>query len=213
MKRILFVLLIMALMMPVAMAQPNVGEYDVVAEDSTGDVQEVVEVFNVFTDKWANDNHYSPSGWMGDHGDIQIDDTCKNNPHTGQTCFQVKYSGKKTQNAGWIGMFWQNPPNNWGDQMGGYDLTEYSKLTFWARGDNGGEVVSEFKMGGIGGMYSDSDSSSITQIVLSTEWKQYEIDLSDLDLSYISGGFCLTASSVDNPEGFIIYLDDIRYEK
>ena len=201
MKKVLFVILALAFVMPLAIAETAIAEYDVVAEDAAGDVEaleavvveEPVEVFNVYTDAWANDNHYAPSGWMGDYGDIQIDDKCKDNPHTGKTCFRIKYNAKKSQNAGWMGIFWQNPPNNWGDQMGGYDLSDYSKVTFWARGAKGGEVISEFKIGGIGGMYSDSDSSSITQIVLTTEWKPYEIDLTDLDLSYISGGFCFNS--------------------
>jgi len=172
-----------------------------------------VEVFNVFTEKWAEDNHYCPSGWMGDYGDIQLDDNSRDNPHSGTSCLKITYNAKGAQNAGWMGIFWQNPPNNWGDQMGGYDLTGYNKVTFWARGQEGGEIISEFKVGGINGMYFDSDSTSIGPITLTKDWKQYEIPLKGLDLSYISGGFCFSARASDNPQGFTLYLDDIKYEK
>ena len=149
---------------------------------------------------------------MGDYGDIQIDDGCTIMPYNGKTCFKIKYTAQGSQGAGWMGIYWQNPANNWGTQMGGYDLSGYKKLTFWARGEKGGEIIAEFKVGGIGGNYADSDSTSIGQISLTKDWKQYEISLKGLDLSYISGGFMLSASSKDNPEGFTIYLDDIKYE-
>lgn len=168
--------------------------------------------FNVFTEKYDLKNHYIPSGWMGDYGDIQIDDGCTMTPHGGKTCFKVTYTAQGAQGAGWMGIYWQNPANNWGTQMGGYDLKGYNKLTFWARGDKGGEIISEFKVGGINGNYADSDSTSMGPITLTKDWKQYTIDLKGMDLSYISGGFELSASSKDNPEGFVIYLDDMKYE-
>ena len=46
-----------------------------------------------------------------------------------------------------------------------------------------------------------------------TEWKKYTIDLADKNLSHIVGGFCWSASRDDNPNGFVIYLDEIRYEQ
>ena len=49
-------------------------------------------------------------------------------------------------------------------------------------------------------------------VVLSNEWKKYEIDLKGLDLSYISGGFCFIIKRTENPDGCVFYLDDIRYE-
>ncbi|MFH1791576.1 MAG: hypothetical protein ABH885_06315 [Candidatus Omnitrophota bacterium] len=191
------------------------------AVDDQGDVVAVAETqyvlpegaFLVFTERWSTEDHYTPSGWMGDYGDISIDDNCTADPHSGKTCLEITYTAEASQGAGWMGIFWQNPPNNWGDQMGGYDLTGYKKATFWARGGKGGEVISEFKVGGITGMYTDSDSTGIDNIVLTKDWKQYEISLEGLDLSYISGGFCLTASSVDNPAGFTIYIDDVMFEK
>lgn len=170
------------------------------------------EFFYVYQDAASRENHYIPSGWMGDYGDMKMNQNCTVNPQSGKSCIEINYNAKKTQGAGWAGIFWQNPANNWGDIKGGYNLTGAKRFTFWARGAKGGEVINEFKVGGIRGVYSDSDSTSIGPITLTKNWKKYTIDLTGLDLSYISGGFCWVASSDMNPNGFTIYLDEMRYE-
>ncbi len=170
------------------------------------------KVFDVYTDKRSPNNHYIPAGWMGDYSDIKFNDSWMENPHSGTTCVRVEYTMKRSQGAGWIGVYWQNPANNWGSKRAGFDLTGATKLTFWARGDKGGEIISEFKMGGITGEFSDSASAGIGPAVLAQEWKKFEIDLKGQDLSHIIGGFCCSASADDNPNGLIFYLDDIRYE-
>lgn len=167
--------------------------------------------FNVYTDQWDGGNNYIPSGWMGDYGAIKVDPAWKNEPHSGKSCIKWTYTGEIPQGAGWAGVYWQNPANNWGRVDGGFNLSGAKKLTFWARGEKGGEIV-EFKMGGINGEFADSDSNSTGRVELTKEWKQYSIDLAGLDLSYISGGFVWVASKIDNPDGFVFYLDDIRYE-
>ena len=129
--------------------------------------------FGVYLDRGSRSNHYIPSGWMGDYGDLKLSEGCTDNPYSGKTCIKISYSAEGKQGAGWAGIYWQFPPNNWGEQRGGFDLTGAQKLTFWARGEQGGEQIIEFKMGGITGTYSDSDSTSIGPINLETEWKQY----------------------------------------
>ncbi len=173
---------------------------------------EIFKSFPVYADGNSPDNHYVPSGWMGDYGDLKLDDKYMKNPHSGTTCIQVVYNGKATQGARWAGVYWQNPPNNWGTRPGGYDLTGAKKLTFWARGDKGGERIEEFKLGGITGEYADSDLAGIGPVALTTEWQEFTIDLEGKDLSSISGGFCWASNLDANPEGATFYLDDIRYE-
>ncbi len=170
------------------------------------------KVFKVYTDANAPDNHYAPAGWMGDFGDVTLNDRSTEKPASGATCIQITYSAKKTQGAGWAGIYWQNPPNNWGERMGGFDLSGYNKLTFYARGKNGGEAVDKIKIGGMKGTYPDSVEVGIGPLVLTAEWKQYTINLSGKDLSYISGGLCWVISSRLNPDGAVFYLDDIKYE-
>lgn len=170
------------------------------------------EPFNVYTDKNARTNHYIPSGYMGDYNDISCNDGYIDDTHSGATSIKITYRPNVSQGARWAGIYWQSPANNWGDRKGGYDLTGATKLTFYAKGEKGGERIEEVKMGGISGAYPDSDFASIGPVILTKEWKQYEIDLADKDLSYISGGFCWSINLDVNPDGCVFYLDDIRYE-
>ena len=85
-------------------------------------------------------------------------------------------------------------------------------LTFWAKGKNGGEVISKLQIGGISGGYPDSASEAIYKVKLTPEWKKYSIEIQKEDLSYISGGFCLILTKRENPEGLTFFLDDICYE-
>jgi len=173
----------------------------------------VKNTFYVYADKGARVNHFIPSGWMGDYGDLRVDDSSTADPADGKNAIKITYSGKATQGANWAGVFWQNPANNWGDKPGGYDLSSMKRITFWARGQEGGEKIAEFKVGGITGEHGDSDSASIGPLSLTKEWKKYTIDLADKNLSHIVGGFCWSASRDDNPNGFTIFLDEIRYEQ
>jgi hypothetical protein len=186
------------------------------------------DVFFIFTERGSRMNHYIPSGWMGDYGDLKFNQgwkekvekpksTGKRPAEAGkdETCIQVKYTAERKQGAGWAGIYWQNPANNWGDKRGGFDLTGYKKLKFWARGEKGGEIVDKFFLGGITGQTEegDSDEASVSPVELTKDWKEYSIDLTGLDLSHIIGGFGMAANAEVNPNGFTIYVDEIRLEK
>ena len=199
--------MILAIGLAMTMAVKAQSDQKVAADAS------VKNVFYVYSDKGAKVNHFTPSGWMGDYGDVKVDDSNTTDPADGKTCIKITYSAKGTQGAGWTGVFWQHPSNNWGEKAGGFDLSAYKRLTFWARGEQGGEKIAEFKMGGITGEHGDSDSASVGPIVLTKDWKKYTIDLSDKNLSHIIGGFAWSASRDDNPNGFVAYLDEIRYEQ
>lgn len=168
--------------------------------------------FFVYADGAYFKNHFIPSGWMGDYGDIKFNDASQEKPYSRKSCIKVVYTAQKKQGAGWAGIYWQDPANNWGNLKGGYDLSGAKKLTFWARGDKGGEVITEFKIGGINGERSDSSAASVGPVKLTNEWKEYTIDLKDEDLSHVIGGFSFVVSSMENPEGATFYIDDIAYE-
>lgn len=168
--------------------------------------------FKIYTDANSPDNHYAPSGWMGDWGDIEVENASFDSPRTGTTCLKFIYSPNRSQGANWAGVYWQNPPNNWGGRPGGYDITGATKLVFWARGEKGGERIEEFRIGGVSGEYPDSDVAGFGPALLNNEWTEYKIDLTGKDLSYISGGFMWSANLDGNPEGFTVYFDDISYE-
>jgi hypothetical protein len=200
MKKLLVVLAALAVLSPVfAFAQDEPAA-------------EKPKEFAVYSDKNARENHYIPSGWMGDYGDIKLNDQYMDNPHSGTTSMQFVYSAKKAQGAGWAGVYWQNPANNWGSKKGGFDLTGMTKVTFWARGEKGGEVIQKFKLGGIKGTYSDTAEVELGPIELTDTWKQYTINIAGKDLSYISGGFCWVTTSDLCPEGCTFYLDDVKFE-
>ena len=171
------------------------------------------DVFYIYSEKGAPTNHFVPSGWMGDYGDLKLDDGSKDNPQAGSTAIKWTYSAQARQGANWAGAFWQSPANNWGEKAGGYDLTAYKRLTFWARGAKGGETISTVKVGGIVGEHGDSDSQEMGPVILTKDWKKYTISLKDKTLTNIIGGFAWSASRDDNPDGFVIYFDEIRFEK
>ncbi len=182
------------------------------AQEDSQAPQEPNKVFSVYTDRQSADNHYVPSGWMGDYGDLKINDQAVDFPHSGSTCIQFIYSAKKSQGSGWAGVYWQNPPNNWGTKKGGFDLTGMTKLTFWARGAKGGEILQKVKIGGIKGTYPDTTEIEMGPIELADTWQQYTVNLVGKDLSYVSGGFAWVATADQNPDGAIFYFDDIKFE-
>jgi len=147
------------------------------------------------------------SGWMGNAEAIEYDDCWKENPHNGESCIKVAFSDPKS----WGGIVWQNPANNWGDDEGGVDLNGARQLTFWARGDKGGEMV-EFKMGIIAKNkpYWDTGKAGMGKVKLETAWKQYTIPLEGKNLSRVLSGFVFAVAGRPDPVTF--YLDDIVYE-
>ncbi len=149
---------------------------------------------------------YFASGWMGNNQAIAMDDKCTTSPHSGSTCLKIQY--KAADNFG--GVVWQNPAKNWGDNDGGLNLTGAKKLTFWARGETGGEKV-EFKFGVLDKTkkFSDTASGGMT-VTLTKDWTQYTIDLDGKDMSKIITGFCWVLAGQGSPVTF--YLDDVQYE-
>ena len=162
-------------------------------------------------------NLFTPSGWMGDgeYGQKYTNflGSEKSTFHSPPSSIKITYTFGPTR---WGGIYWQNKPDNWGDKPGNnYSSKGFSKITFWARGEKGDEVV-EFKAGGIDNpikKYRDSFEETIGRKQLSKEWKLYQIDLSKADLSSVIGGFCWVASAEYNSrETITFYLDDIFLE-
>ncbi|MFT3785429.1 MAG: glycoside hydrolase family 2 TIM barrel-domain containing protein [Tepidisphaeraceae bacterium] len=149
---------------------------------------------------------YVWSGWMGKIEAIKQDEKSTDNPQAGKECMKVTFDS--ADNFG--GIVWQAPANDWGDQPGGFDLTGAKKLTFWARGNEGGEKV-DFKFGIIGKEKPFPDTASgATSVTLEKDWKQYEIDLAGKDLRRIKTGFVWAVGNPGKPVTF--YLDEVKYE-
>jgi hypothetical protein len=150
---------------------------------------------------------YIPSGWMGNFDAMEYDDDWRDRPHGGASCIKIGYNAE----GQWAGIVWQDPANDWGDEPGGYDLTGAMRLTFWARGEKGGELV-EFKMGILGRNkpFRDSGTAALGKVRLTTDWQPYSIPLDGKDLSCIKTPFVLSFAGKKEPMAF--YLDDIKYE-
>ena len=151
---------------------------------------------------------WAPSGWMGSHELLSLDGESAESPHEGKACIKMHYSGK----SGWVGVAWQHPANNWGEQEGGYDLTGAKYLELWARGKYGGERIN-IGVGLLGKdtAHPDSGKTSVEGIELKSEWQRYRIPLEDVDLSSIKTGFVVNI--VGQPTNVTVYLDSIRYIK
>jgi hypothetical protein len=169
--------------------------------------------FYVYEAWGSENNHYVPKGWMGDFDDIEFDDNYKLDPDPSRpSVLRINYTPRGANQ--WAGLYWWDPPQaEWGNTDGGFDLSCATRLTFWARGETGGEKA-EFKVGGLKGDYQDSLQPALSTgpIILTGEWTSYALDLSGRDLSHIIGGFVWVTNKASNPDGATIYLDDIRFE-
>jgi hypothetical protein len=149
---------------------------------------------------------YAPSGWMGNQAAIKLDDKCSTKPHDGETCMKLEYRAVDQ----WGGVIWQDPPNDWGDKPGGFNLTGATKLAFWARGETGGEKV-KFLFGVIKREKPHFDTAfGELEVTLTMNWAEYSIDLTGKDLERIKTGFGWTLGGQGKPVTF--FLDDIKYE-
>jgi hypothetical protein len=147
-----------------------------------------------------------PSGWMGGVDELTLDGDSTESVHEGSASIRMRYTGT----YGWVGVAWQHPPNNWGEQDGGFDLTGASVLEVWARGEYGGEKVT-FGVGLLGKdrEYPDSAMVKTDTVVLESEWQKYRVPLEGKDLSSLKTGFVVTLQGRRSP--VTVYLDSIRF--
>ena len=154
----------------------------------------------------TGESAFAASGYMGSIDSLKLDDTCEDQPHSGEHCTRVTFD----RNDDWGGVVWQHPANDWGDKPGGFDLTGAKELSFWARGSSGGERIT-FGMGVIGDDKPFSDTcKNERQFLLTEKWKEYSIDLEGEDLQRIKSGFFFSLTSQGKPVEF--FLDSVEYK-
>ncbi|HOY31071.1 MAG TPA: hypothetical protein PKW80_04245 [Bacteroidales bacterium] len=200
----------------------GLNRYLTIAENQGKDTKQkkTADVFYVYHDGGSALNHFYPTGFMGDVGDLALDQFCQE-PYYGESCIKVTYLSKglgpnecSYQPCKWSGIYWLVTPDFWGKQNlnKGYDLNAWHSLTFAARANRNTQV--EFKVAGIDEPYGDSQKVPVEILAsLTTKWKEYTIDLRDADLTNIIGGFCIVTNMNMNPTPVDIYIDEIRYEK
>jgi len=162
----------------------------------------------VYKNAGSSLGHYIPSGYMGDARDILLKQTrdVKKTYKGEGTSLEIIYAPRGPE--GWSGLYWLEPANNWGGAPCGFNLKGAEKVTFWARGLTGDEVLTEVKIGGIKGKYPDSDTVSLKNVGLSKERQMYGIDLRGKKMSHIVGGFCIIFDKYNNPDGATVYIRD-----
>lgn len=149
---------------------------------------------------------FAPSGWMGNAGGLSVDWEWKDRPQAGVACAKVTY----TSAGGWAGVACQFPPNDWGDQPQGLNLTGAKELEFWMRGEAGGEKLKvEFGILGNDKKYPDTGRGQL-EVTLTREWKRYTIDLRGKDLSRVKTGFVFTVAGAGRPVTF--FFDEVRFK-
>lgn len=154
----------------------------------------------------AADMAFAPSGWMGNAGGLTVDWEWKDRPQAGAACAKVTY----TSAGGWAGVACQFPPNDWGDQPQGLNLTGAKELEFWMRGEAGGERLKvEFGILGSDKKYPDTGRGQL-EVTLTREWKRYTIDLRGKDLSRVKTGFVFTVAGAGRPVTF--FFDEVRFK-
>lgn len=186
----------------------------------------------VYSDAGAAGNHFATLAKIAsDFGAVDIDLCSTEAPHSGHTAIKCEF---RNTGRNWGGFYFLNgvlsgddtePQPNFGDvNDAGLDLRGATRLSFYARGDKGGEKVEVF-MGGVGrnaetGAKETPFPDSTARIPalgsffpLTTVWTRYEIDLAGIDLSYVLGGFAWTCNSDDNPLGATFWIDDVEYKK
>ena len=192
--------------------------------------------FPVYEDVSSAGNHFHALTKFPDgNALVTINGSYALDKHSGATAMRctftpggVNFGGFNFQN-GVLPNGTTAPSPNFGTVLNaGIDLSGATALTFWARGQQGGEVV-DFFMGGVGwtgnavnspcvpgfaGPCPAPDSTPAVKITktLTTQWTQYSIDLANKDLHYVLGGFGWGVDGALNPNGAVFFLDDIQYE-
>ena len=200
--------------------------------DSVGYLRAAMDQFHntfpVYQDVSSAGNHFHAYAKIPDeNAPVRVNGSWTENPHSGATAIRGEFAAS----APFGGFYFQNgiltstvPVPNFGDvPNAGVNLSGATSLTFWARGEIGGERI-EFFVAGVGreantgvptNPFPDSSPRRPTVgtlFTLSSEWQRFRIDVSGMDLSYVLGGFGWVASRAANPSGAVFFVDDIEFE-
>jgi hypothetical protein len=187
--------------------------------------------FVLYEDVSSAGNHFLPFGKLPDEdAPVTVNGSWTERPHSGATAIRFGFDGPD-----YGGYYMMNgvlqgeeraPRVNFGVvPNAGIDLSGATTVSFWARGEHGGEQI-DFFVAGVGrsaetgvqdpeSPFPDSSPRAPAfgnVFTLSNEWQRFTIDVSHLDLSYVLGGFAWVATHERNPDGVTFYVDDVVYE-
>lgn len=228
-------LTIALLLLPVAALAQGYDAFHPAADAAlgalTGALDAMQDSVYVYRDFGDTGNHFTQKAKMAGFDDslvLDMDENWREDPHGGESCIRCRQTVNAVDWGGWLFLNGWLPEGesvprlNDGKADGqGLDLAGAQALSFWARGERGGETVEFFTCGfGYDGQwgakiapYPDSAGKrSRGYVKLEKEWREYTIDLADADMSYIVCGFGYVLSGENsNPGENVFYLDDIRF--
>lgn len=152
--------------------------------------------------------HFTLAGYAGDKETVAPNEEWAADCHSAPSCTKIVYS-PDSGGLGWAGNLWVDvlyPQYSQGIYLG-----YVKQLTFWVKGENGGEKV-EFRIGGTEGI-TPQPAFSTGVITLQKSWQPYTIELTDKAyLDRVFSGFSWLSSIQQNPDGCTFYLDDMQFK-
>ena len=85
-------------------------------------------------------------------------------------------------------------------------------MSFQARGEHGGEIVTFGAGGTMEGTFQDSFAVSTPPFTLSTEWQSFSVDLTSVAYSSVIAAFYWRMEISANVAPLQIYIDDVAWE-
>lgn len=160
--------------------------------------------FYVYQD--GKNNPYAATAFMGNHKAISVDIVNDEHSYSGNAALKISYSA----DFDWYGLGLVDPANDWGEILGGYDVSGAKKFSFWAKASKK-SVTATIGFGLIGRdkPFPDTAKKSI-EVKLTTKWKKHSISTKKLDLSCIRSGLTIFSSSFGS--GQDLFIDDVVFE-
>ena len=170
------------------------------------------------SESYSITDHYVACGWMGcgemNMNSISLHESWKKGAQSGDKCIKVTFENCEERSGS--GIYWINNKGenecNWGTRPGN-DLSpkNFTTLSFWAKGEKGGERI-KFGIGGVkvtNKLYKDSLDAPLFA-TLTTDWTEYTINVSKKNFSSVIGGFYWYSANTDNPNGATFYIDSVE---
>jgi hypothetical protein len=150
---------------------------------------------------------YVLAAYMGDYKTIDVNLNNTETVKSGKNAIKISFKGKNE----WYGLGFVDPANDWGDILGGYNISGAKTFSFWAKASYDNlKVKAGFGLIEKGDKPFPDSSKKIEELSLTTQWKKYSIKLKKLDLNCIRSGFVIFVSG----EGMshTIFIDEIVFE-
>lgn len=159
--------------------------------------------FYVYKD--GENDPYVASAYMGNYKAMTVNTQHDSDVYSGKAALKISYK----QDYDWYGLGLVDPANDWGEILGGYDVSGAKKFTFWAKASKK-NVIATIGFGLIGSdkPFPDTAKKSI-EVKLTTKWKKYSISTKKLDLSCIRSGLTIFSSSYGSDQD--IFIDDVFF--